>query len=86
MALARGIDKPNAGDERRRARNLPPGRCDAVLRIAGASAGADEMVSTARLLGVRVFLDLSDIPDLTDRGEALQGDQVVPGAGGAGSE
>jgi hypothetical protein len=44
------------------------------------------MVSNARLLGVRVFLDLSDIPDLTDRGEALQGDQVVPGAGGAGSE
>ena len=40
-------------------------RCDAVLRIGGASAGADEMVSTARLLGVRVFVDLSDIPDLT---------------------
>ena len=40
-------------------------RCDAVLRIGGASAGADEMVSTAHLLGVRVFVDLSDIPDLT---------------------
>jgi len=41
-------------------------RCDAVLRIGGASAGADEMVSTARLLDIRVFFKLSDIPDLTE--------------------
>src|SRR5262245_23090235 len=45
-------------------------RCDAVLRIGGASVGADEMVSTARLLGVPVFFELSDIPDLTDRAAA----------------
>jgi hypothetical protein len=55
-------------------------RCDAVLRIGGDSAGADEMISTARRLGVRVFVDLSEIPDLE------QGDQTVPGMGGAGSE
>jgi hypothetical protein len=36
-------------------------RCDAVLRIGGASAGADEMVSTARELGVPVFFELSEI-------------------------
>jgi hypothetical protein len=50
-------------------------RCDAVLRIGGASAGADDMVASARLLGVPVFFHLSDIPD-----------QVDPGVGGAGSE
>jgi hypothetical protein len=55
-------------------------RCDAVLRIGGASAGADDMVSTARLLGVRVFAELVDIPDLAE------GDQPVPGVGGDGSE
>ena len=48
-------------------------RCDAVLRIGGASAGADEMVSTAHLLGVRVFVDLSDIPDLTGHAASAAG-------------
>jgi hypothetical protein len=38
-------------------------RCDAVLRIGGASVGADEMVSTARKLGLPVFFQLSEIPD-----------------------
>ena len=38
-------------------------RCDAVLRIGGASAGADEMVATARELGLAVFADPGDIPD-----------------------
>jgi hypothetical protein len=37
-------------------------RCDAVLRIGGASAGADEMVSIARENGLQVFLDLADVP------------------------
>ena len=36
--------------------------CDAVLRIGGASAGADDMVETARSLGLRVFTDLTDVP------------------------
>ena len=38
-------------------------RCDAVLRIGGASAGADEMVSTAKALGLQVFFDAAEIPD-----------------------
>jgi ADP-ribose pyrophosphatase len=37
-------------------------RCDAVLRIGGASAGADLMVDTARRLGKRVFGALYDVP------------------------
>ena len=43
-------------------------RCDAVLRIGGASAGADDMVATAQRLGLRVFFDLSEIPDAGDAG------------------
>jgi hypothetical protein len=38
-------------------------RCDAVLRIGGASAGADEMVETAKALGLQVFFDPGEIPD-----------------------
>jgi hypothetical protein len=37
-------------------------RCDAVLRIAGASAGADEMVSLARAQGKAVYADLDALP------------------------
>jgi hypothetical protein len=37
-------------------------RCDACLRIGGASEGADRMVRVARELGKRVFLDLGDVP------------------------
>jgi nudix-type nucleoside diphosphatase (YffH/AdpP family) len=36
-------------------------RCDAVLRIGGASAGADLMVSTAQGLGKRVYRSLEEI-------------------------
>lgn len=36
-------------------------RCDAVLRIGGASTGADLMVSTAEGLGKRVFRSLEEI-------------------------
>lgn len=36
--------------------------CDAVLRIGGASAGADEMVATGRTKGKIIFLDESAIP------------------------
>lgn len=38
--------------------------CDAVLRIAGASAGADEMVNTGRKKNKIIFLDERDIPSL----------------------
>jgi hypothetical protein len=37
-------------------------RCDAVLRVGGASAGADLMVRLARERGLRVYHDLRDIP------------------------
>ena len=37
-------------------------RCDAVLRIGGASQGADQMVVNARAGGLRVFSRLQEIP------------------------
>jgi hypothetical protein len=37
-------------------------RCDAVLRVGGPSAGADEMVSVAKAHGLRVFQNLADVP------------------------
>jgi molybdopterin biosynthesis enzyme len=38
--------------------------CDAVLRIGGASSGADEMVRTAQDKGKIVFFNKSEIPVL----------------------
>jgi hypothetical protein len=37
-------------------------RCDAVLRVGGASQGADLMVSVAERRGLDVFRRLSDVP------------------------
>ena len=37
-------------------------RCDACLRIGGASAGADEMVSLAKQHGKAVYYSLQDVP------------------------
>jgi hypothetical protein len=37
-------------------------RCDAVLRVGGASAGADLMVEVARRHGLAVFHQLQEIP------------------------
>ncbi|MBM9510299.1 DUF4406 domain-containing protein [Streptomyces sp. KK5PA1] len=37
-------------------------RCDAVLRIGGASAGADMMVERARAQGKQVYAGLADVP------------------------
>ena len=37
-------------------------RCDAVLRVGGPSAGADEMVRVARAHGLAVFNRLDEIP------------------------
>lgn len=37
-------------------------RCDAVLRVGGASQGADQMVAVAREKGLRVYYQLQDIP------------------------
>lgn len=37
-------------------------RCDGVLRVGGASAGADQMVEVARKNGLRVFHALREVP------------------------
>ena len=37
-------------------------KCDAVLRIGGASAGSDEMVAIARQNGRAVYFSLAEIP------------------------
>ncbi len=37
-------------------------RCDGVLRLPGASKGADDDVQLARQLGLRVFETLADVP------------------------
>ena len=36
--------------------------CDAVLRVGGASAGADRMVEVARARGLQVFHALAEVP------------------------
>jgi DNA-binding cell septation regulator SpoVG len=36
--------------------------CDAVLRIGGASQGADNMVELARKSGRRVYFSLAEVP------------------------
>ena len=41
-------------------------RCDAVLRMGGASKGADLMVETARQLGLAVYDDLREVPGCRD--------------------
>ena len=37
-------------------------KCDAVLRVGGASAGADEMVRVGRSLGLKIYANLAEIP------------------------
>ena len=37
-------------------------KCDAVLRVGGPSAGADEMVRVGRSLGLAIYNTLADIP------------------------
>jgi hypothetical protein len=37
-------------------------RCDACLRIGGASEGADRMVATARRLGKAVYWGITEVP------------------------
>ncbi|WP_209022029.1 DUF4406 domain-containing protein [Nocardioides sp. 503] len=40
-------------------------RCDAVVRIGGPSAGADEMVQIARSQGAAIYTDVADVPRAT---------------------
>jgi hypothetical protein len=37
-------------------------KCDAVLRVGGPSAGADEMVRVGRSLGLNIYNTLAEIP------------------------
>jgi hypothetical protein len=39
-------------------------KCDAVLRVGGPSAGADEMVRVGRSLGLAIYANLGEIPSL----------------------
>ena len=39
------------------------GKCDAVLRIGGASSGADDMVATGQRLGKKIYRALEEIPE-----------------------
>ena len=39
------------------------GKCDAVLRIGGASSGADDMVATGQKLGKTIYRALEEIPE-----------------------
>jgi hypothetical protein len=40
-------------------------KCDAVLRIEGASKGADNDVKIAKERGLKIYYDLNEVPDLT---------------------
>ena len=44
-------------------------RCDAVLRIGGASQGADQMAQSARERGLRIFTRLRDVPGCAEAAE-----------------
>ena len=37
-------------------------KCDAVLRVGGPSAGADEMVRVGRTLGLKIYSKVTEIP------------------------
>jgi hypothetical protein len=37
-------------------------KCDAVLRVGGVSAGADEMVRVGTSLGLKIYANLAEIP------------------------
>ncbi len=45
-------------------------RCDAVLRLPGASTGADEDVRRARERGLPVFTNVEDVPSGIDPGRS----------------
>ncbi len=38
-------------------------KCDAILRIEGASNGADQDVEVGKKLGLKIYYNLADIPD-----------------------
>jgi hypothetical protein len=42
-------------------------KCDAVLRLEGASKGADNDIKIARERGLKIYFSLDEIPDLTQK-------------------
>ena len=42
-------------------------KCDAVLRLEGASKGADDDVKIARERGLKIYYSLDEIPDLPEK-------------------
>jgi hypothetical protein len=40
-------------------------KCDAILRIGGNSAGADEMVRAGQEFGLKIYFSLADVPGCT---------------------
>jgi hypothetical protein len=42
-------------------------KCNAVLRVGGASQGADLMVKTAQEKGLRIYYSLEEIPNQTNK-------------------
>lgn len=40
-------------------------KCDAILRVGGPSAGADEMVRVGRELGLNIYTNAAEIPSLS---------------------
>jgi GDP-mannose pyrophosphatase NudK len=42
-------------------------KCDAILRVGGPSAGADEMLRVGRMLGLTIYSTLDEIPHLTEQ-------------------
>lgn len=49
----------------------PLHRCDAILRIPGVSAGADEHVELARERGLKVFYGLQQVPGIEPNNRTL---------------
>jgi len=41
-------------------------KCDAVLRIEGASKGADNDVKIAKELGLKIYYNLEEVPNITE--------------------
>lgn len=67
LPIIRAAGGKAAGDAVFQAYQYPVGhrllaRCDALLRIPGASRGADQDVALAHTLGLPVFLSVEDIP------------------------
>ncbi|MBN8838329.1 MAG: DUF4406 domain-containing protein [Sphingobacteriia bacterium] len=42
-------------------------KCDAVLRLEGASKGADNDVRIAKERGLKIYYSLDEVPDLTEK-------------------